>query len=178
MSYLNLLKRRFLCLTVQINIIKGYLYSKLIYQAPVLTITKELVKKIYNIINWFLYHKDRNTLRYDPIKKYYCAISIKRLSYSKKNGGRNLYNIKEIFGAAKSKTIIVLTREENKDNSCAILLNNLLDNSFESQNNYPNNCTLLPIETRTRNKIFLIKNSKNVKKQILINFILLSIYIF
>ena len=135
---LNLLKRRFLCLTVQINIIKGYLYSKLIYQAPVLTITKEQVKKINNIINWFLYHKDRNTLRYDPIKKYYCAISIKRLSYSKKNGGRNLYNIKEIFGAAKSKTIIVLTREENKDNSCAILLNNLLDDSFDSQKNDPN----------------------------------------
>ena len=100
------------------------MYYKSTYNTP----TKDQIKRFKLISEWFL--NDSNT--FVP-KKVRNKISLERLQEDKKNGGRNLTPIENIFKASKTRILIKSLEENEKNKPWAILLKELLNCIFKNK---------------------------------------------
>jgi exonuclease III len=105
------IKARFPDFTTSINCLKAYIHGLLYHKAAFVVIKQEQIKQINNIQKWFLFSKENS---FNPNKKYYSNISLKRLALPKKDGGCGLKTIEQLF--SDCKTWIMLHLYKNKQN--------------------------------------------------------------
>ena len=68
LNTLHLLKSLFPHFTKKVNLVKGYFYSAIQYQSPILSIKKGQSKLFHNVVNWFLFHnKSENKQQSDEL---------------------------------------------------------------------------------------------------------------
>ena len=96
---------------------------------------------------WFLFHpnyKDNEINSNNQItlltnidkKKFISRVSLDRLEQQKYHGGMNLKQIKNIFSASKSKTLMRSLLSENKNKFCYILLDQMIEKIYIKQPKY------------------------------------------
>ena len=123
---LQILRRLYPTFTMKINLLKAYLYSSIMYQSSILTISNDQTILFKRIIKWFLYDVKSDGKKLPPFnilkKKYTVKVSLDRLSFPKKKGGKSLHDIQNVFSASKCKFLIDFMNDRNSQKTVYLLL--------------------------------------------------------
>lgn len=124
---------------VKTNLLKSYSHSKVLYLAPILVFDSKSCAFGEKIKKWFLFSYDREddqensnftSFKNKNLKK--SNVSSKRLTRGKQFGGRFLHTLEEIGSSCKSKILLNLLKEENKQKPCYQMLKWIIDDEFDN----------------------------------------------